>query len=245
MDSSAASDRGGVVTAMQIKLQMIARNQVAITKLKKIYSLEEMTQAFVEDHERMVPESAITNTAPMHLALVGLIGAKFDTFFMLEKDLVNPTYEKDSFPLYGPTDWKVVLLQKAAHALRILADWVATKYLDMRCAKTPCEFFSGDVTGTSEFHDQPLDNYIFFQDSFARNIVESDPKDYQTSHFTLMLRLENLKRATEAISIIKNQPEYEDIHFELQDLLPLPSTRVLMSPPTRPSATMTCISLIP
>jgi len=50
-----------------------------------------------------------------------------------------------------------------------------------------------------------------------------------------MLRLENLPLVIKEIQKIKETPEFENIVFELQDLLPLPSTKVLMSPAYAPA----------
>lgn len=223
--------RGGIVSAMEINLQLVAKKQVATTKLKKVSSMEEMTNSFAVDRARMIADThGLRNERAAFLASVGLISADFDTFFMLENDIAIPTTEESGFPLYGPADCKAMFIQKAAHACPKLADFVANKFLTAQCAKSPCEFFSGNCTGVGEFHDQPLNNYVFFQDSFARTVVESKAKDHQTAHFTLMHRLENLPRVTEEIRKIKMRPEFEDITFELQDLLPLPSTRVLMAP---------------
>lgn len=230
--------RGGVVSAIKINLQMVSRDKVATTKVKKVYSIDEMTTSFMLDRERLIDtsESKYLNTdRSAFLASVGIISDDFGTFFMLENDLETPTSTKCSFPLYGAPDCKALFLYKVARAFPKFADYMAAKYLDYHCAKTPCEFFSGKVSGTGEFHDQPLNNYIFFQDTFALSILKNAPKDHQTAHFTLMMKLENLGLVMAEIQNIRALPEFQSITFELQDLLPLPTTKVLMSPGYSPT----------
>lgn len=230
--------RGGIVSAIKINLQMVSQDQVATTRVKKVYSIDEMTQAFAADRERLAASDSKSTRTDRNafLASVGIISDDFKTFFMLENDLETPANKMPSFPLYGAPDCKALFIHKAARAFPKLADCLAGKYLDWHCAKTPCEFFSGNVSGIGEFHDMPLNNYIFFQDTFALSILKNKPKDHQTSHFTLMMRLENLGAAMEEIKRIKALPEFKKIVFELQDLLPLPSTKVLMAPGYSPNS---------
>jgi len=230
--------RGGVISAIKINLQLVSHDKVATTRVKKVYSIDEMTRRFKIDRERLMrtPDSqSLSSDRFGFLATVGIISDDFKTFFMLENDLETPTAEMSSFPLYGAPDCKALFLYKVARAFPKLADCMAAKYLDWHCAKSPCEFFSGEVSGRAEFHDKPLNNYIFFQDTFALSISQDKPTSDQTSHFTLMMTLENLKQVMEEIKKIKALPEFEEITFELQDLLPLPSTKVLMAPGYSPT----------
>lgn len=224
--------RGGVVSAMKINLQLVPIGKVATTTVKKVFSIDDVTRLFAEDRARM--KASIDNgrtDRQAFLATVGLISADFKTYFMMENDLKYPNTHEPPFPLYTAPNWKAMFIQRAARVLpTALVDFAATKFFDAHCAENICEFFNGDVTGTGLFHNQPLNNYVFFQDSFARNIVETKPKDHQTAHVTLMLRLENLTRVTNEIERISSQPQFKMISFELQDLLPLPSTKVLMAP---------------
>lgn len=225
--------RGGIVAGIKINLQLVSRDKVATTKVKKVYSIDEMTAAFSADRERMIADAHSDDPSTERnafLASVGLISQDFATFFMMENDLEKPTACKSSFPLFGAPSCCAGFIYQISRTLPKFSDWAASKYLDLCCAKTPCEFFSGRVSGVGEFHNQPLNNYIFFQDIFAINITENEPKNFQTAHLTLMMRLENLGRAMKEIKRIKELPEFKDITFELQDLLLLPSTQVLMAP---------------
>jgi hypothetical protein len=228
--------RGGVISAMKIKLQLVPREKVATTKVKKVHSIDEMTALFARDRERLMAanSSSLSTDRSAFLATLGIISDDFETFFMLENDLEKPTKTMPSFPLYGDPDCMKLFIYQVARAFPKLADKLASKYLDWHCAETLCEFFSGEVSGIGEFHDQPLHNYIFFQDTFALSILNNSPQDHQTSHFTLMLKLENLKLVMNEIKRIKMLPEFKAITFELQDLLPLPSSRVLMAPAYSP-----------
>lgn len=213
--------RGGIISAVKVKLQAIPKGYKTITKLRRVKNIEDISTSLINRQKelRLNFNSDHEYFKQAFLSVGALVSSDLEKFLIFETSLEKTDQNKPSLILFESPSIKTYILQNLARCFPRLTEDIMLYYIDI-------------ISRNNEavFYNTPLSNYIFFQDSFTESFDHKNISAHKTAHLTFMMPINNLDLAIRVIKSVSQKDIYKNIAFELQDLLPLPSTKVLMSP---------------
>jgi hypothetical protein len=227
--------RGGIIVSIELKLQRVSAKKNVVTSIKRTKNMAELIKAMKEAQDRLRLRGLNAENKDElipFLSVGGFVSSDFQHFFIFESDFLASTEKKAGLPLFQSPSCGSDIIHSLTRLFPKLSEKLMLSYLDWHASSGLCDFLARKKSGKQEavFHNRPLDNYIFFQDGFTRVVKKHKKGAYKTGHITFIMPLENTELFMEVTKKLLSDPYYKDIHFELQDLLPIAQSSILMSP---------------
>lgn len=237
--------RGGVITDVTLKLQLVPKNYRPTTTMRVYERLSDYQTAYAAGVEHLKHPSLVGKHNKAFLGINGFITDNY--YYIFTFDLEPKDKSLTEFDIFKKPDGWTRLGHYGSHAnwpgLHWLANFV-TEYIVLGGNNTK---YQNDLIPWLFFHNGFLDFRDSF-DSIKENIAVQGPKavlseivgpnrtetvfgrNMQTAHQGYVMKLADYARFMRDFEKLLSKRQFSGMNFKFRDFDPVPSSRTVMSP---------------
>lgn len=233
--------RGGVITDVTLKLQLVPKNYKPTTTAYKFENLETFLLGYAEAVKNIQNKELLN---PFNRSFLGINGFMSDNQFnIVTFDFQPAETVKDApyFDLFNEPGFLTNLGHFGSHSLHPLANWVTENYVlraDKQVYKNdlrPWLYFHNGFTNFQHNYDSVKTGLripkAFFSSLFGEWFAEQVfGRNMQTAHQAYVMKLSDFEKFMHTFTKLVQDPRFSAMRFKFRDFVPMPATRTLMSP---------------